>query len=305
MHCEEREKKTLEARIEKFIQKGEAKYGENTYDYSQVWGEYKNNRTPVHIKCNRCNNKPFPVYPFAHTSQGDNQKGTCPACYVPKETVQETRWDPNLPQRIREFKERIKEKYGKGYSYPNLDQEYKNEESHITVICHNCKSEPYQRKARSLKSKSRKGGCKTCNKKTMAEIIAKKNRERLLRNHQTKDIPREYGCIYKIINKKNYKFYIGYTTMSAKKRFKAHLDEAVKASRGNKKAKSYLHSAMNYHGHESFSVEIIKEFKNVAPTKLGDIEMRYIAKMGPQYNISPGGELGHYKTNINRGGNVK
>jgi len=90
--------------------------------------------------------------------------------------------------------------------------------------------------------------------------------------------------------------------MSAEKRFKAHRDEAIKESKGNKKAKSYLHSAMNYHGHENFTVEILKEFKNIAPTTLGNIEMQYIARMDPHYNISPGGELGHYKTDIKKAG---
>jgi len=302
MAYEKREKRTLPLRIAKFIRQGKAKHGKNTYDYSLVSEKYINNRTPVHIKCNRCDNKPFLVYPFAHTSKGDNQKGTCTECYVPKETVQETRWDPNLTQRISEFKERVEEKYGKVYSYPYLENEYKNEESKITVVCHNCNSDPYQRKARSLKSKSRKGGCEICNKQTMAETIAEKNRIRLLRNQQTKDIPREYGYIYKISNMKNNKFYIGYTTMGVEKRFKAHRDEAIKLAKGNKKAKSYLHSSMNYHGLEYFVVEVLEEFTNITPIQLGVLEKEYIARMKPHYNVSPGGELGHYKTDIKKAG---
>jgi len=64
MAYEERENKTRLNRIAIFIQKGKAKYGENAYDYSQVFGEYKNNRTPVKIKCNLCNGKPFPGHPI-------------------------------------------------------------------------------------------------------------------------------------------------------------------------------------------------------------------------------------------------
>ena len=296
---EQREAKSLKKRKEKFADLGRIKYGDQ-YDYSMALTEYTNNKTPVHLICNKCEGEPFLVIPFAHTYHGDNQKGTCPECYVPKETVQETRWDPNLPKRIKEFKVIVNKKYGDTYTYPFLEEEYKNEESIITVKCGTCDTAPYTIKARSLKSKSRKGGCKICTKEAMAKTIAEKNTKRLMRNHQTKNMPREYGCIYIITNKKNKKFYIGYTTMSADKRFKAHRDEAIKASRGNIKAKSYLHSAMNYHGHENFTVEILEEFKNVSPIELGNIEMQYIAKMNPQYNVSPGGELGHYKTDLKK-----
>jgi hypothetical protein len=301
MNCKTREEKTLQARIERFITLGKEKHGEDAYDYSLAQTQYIRNRTPVELICKRCvGSKPFWVYPFAHTDKGDNEKGTCTNCYVPKQTISDTRWKPNLMQRISEFKETVEKKYGKNYSYPHLEEEYKNEESEITVKCTTCDAKPCKLLARSLKSRSRKGGCKNCTKIEMAKTIAEKNSARLLRNHQTKDMPRPYGCIYKISNLKNSKFYIGYTTMSAKKRFKAHIDEAIKASKGNKKAKSYLHSAMNYHGHENFTVEILEAFKNIAPTTLGTIEMQYIAKMKPHYNVSPGGELGHYKTDFHK-----
>ena len=295
MNLSAREKKTLPKRIATFIRKGKEKYGEDAYDYSLVPEQYINNRIPVLIKCNQCKNKPFPVYPFAHTSKGDNQKGTCSHCYVPKQTVQETRWDPNRQERIKEFMEQVNAKFPEGYTYPYLENEYINENSDITVVCHICNSKPYTRKARSLKSKSRWGGCKTCNKAAMAEKIAKKNKERQKRNLQTQDEPREQGCIYQITNTKNGKFYIGYTTMGAKKRFKTHLDESVKLARGNKKAKSYLHNAMNYHGHEHFTVNVIAYYRNITPRELARIEKRLIAHRKPHYNVSPGGEIGHYK----------
>jgi Zn finger protein HypA/HybF involved in hydrogenase expression len=299
MQLTQREKKTLTVRIEKFIRLGQEKHGEDTYDYTLVPNEYKNNRTPVHIKCTKCDNPPFKVYPFAHTDKGDNQKGTCPHCYVPKQTVQETRWDPNLPERVKEFTKQVEKKYPKGmYSYPFLREEYKNEESKITVVCNHCDSKPYKRKARSLKSKSRKGGCPVCTKEERAKVISEKNRNRQLRNHETQHVKRPQGWIYKITNAIDAKFYIGYTVMGIEKRLKAHKDEAIKASRGNSKAKSYLHSAMNYHGLENFSVETVAKFQNVSPAMLSKIEIQYIAKMNPQYNVSPGGELGHYKVDL-------
>ena len=296
MDYKERETKSLRRRIMLFITKGKSKHGEDTYDYSLVHEQYINNRTPVEIKCTRCNSDFFKVYPFAHTDKKDNQKGTCTKCYVPKKTISDTRWDPNLPKRIKDFKQSVEDKYGKhSYTYPSLEKEYINEDSYITVICNKCNCKPYKRKARSLKSTSRKGGCVICNKKEMAKIIADKNSKRLLRNHETRDIPREYGCIYMITNMINKKFYIGYTTMSAQKRFKAHSDEAAKLAKGNKKAKSYLHSAMNYHGIKNFKVTVLNTYANITPLKLGEEEKKYISNMKPQYNVSPGGELGHYR----------
>lgn len=291
MKFEKREKKTLNARIKRFIQLGKEKHGEDRYDYSMAQEEYTNNRTPVHIKCNKCNNEPFLVYPFRHTSKGDNEQGCCSNCYVQKVTVQETRWDPNLPERIKDFRNKMEKRHKGNYSYPYLEIEYKNEKSVITVICNKCKGKPYTRLARSLKIKNRYAGCEECNKEKMAETIRKKNRKRQLRNYQVKNEPVEYGCIYKITNTKNGKFYIGYTTMTAEKRLKSHIDETRRMQRQYKGKKSYLHNAMDRYGVEHFKVETLEEFNNVSPIFLGKMEMEYIAKEKPHYNLTAGGEL--------------
>ncbi len=295
MDCKKRDNKTLNRRFKNFVQQGEKKYGKGRYDYSQAEKEYKNNRTPVHLICNHCEYPPFKVYPFAHTSPGDNEKGTCPNCYVPKQGVQETRWNPNLKDRINEFKDRMFKRHGYKYSYPYLEKEYKVESSVITVVCNKCETDPYKRVASSLKSKDRYAGCPVCNKEEMAETIRKKNKKRQLRNHQTKDEPRDYGCIYKIMNTNNNKFYIGYTNMTAKKRFKSHIDETRRMRKGKKGRSSYLHNAMNHHGFESFEIEILEEHTDVTPHFLAKVEMEYIAQFKPQYNVSPGGEIGRSK----------
>lgn len=139
MKYEKREQKTLQSRIERFIELGKEKHGENRYDYSLAREEYINNHTPVPLicidcVCVDCKDKPFLVYPFAHTDKGDNKKGTCKYCYVSKLNVQETRWNPNLKDRINEFRERMYKRHGIKYSYPHLDKEYKNESSVITVV---------------------------------------------------------------------------------------------------------------------------------------------------------------------------
>lgn len=295
MDYKKRDQKSLMKRIEKFVQLGKKKYGENRYDYSIATKEYKNNRTTVHLICNKCKGDPFPVIPFMHTFHGDNDKGTCPNCYVPKQTVQETRWDPNLPERREEFISMVNKKYKGSLHLPYVENEYKEESSRITVICKKCKSNPFTRLARSLKAKDRKGGCKVCNKKETQEKTNETIRNRQLRNHTTKDEPRDYGCIYEITNAKNNKIYIGYTNMTAQKRFKAHMDETRRMGKGKKGRSSYLHNAMNHHGFECFKIEIIEEHSNITPHFLATLEMEYIAKLKPHYNVSPGGEIGRSK----------
>jgi hypothetical protein len=161
------------------------------------------------------------------------------------------------------------------------------------VVCTKC-HDIFQYQANSLQDKTRKGGCKVCNAALMAETIAKKNKARQERNHQTSHLPKAYGCIYKITHNKDGKFYIGYTTMTAEKRLKSHCDETRRLEKGFQKAKSYLHNAMSKHGCENFTVKVLIEFTNVAPLKLGELEKYYIKTLEPHYNVSPGGELSNY-----------
>ena len=120
MAYEKRDSKTLQARIEKFIQQGKDKHGKNAYDYSIARRDYINNRTPVRIKCKKCKgSKPFLVYPFAHTDKGDNQKGTCENCYVPKQTISDTRWKKTFPKESVNLKKKLKKSMGKNIVIQN------------------------------------------------------------------------------------------------------------------------------------------------------------------------------------------
>ena len=65
--------------------------------------------------------------------------------------------------------------------------------------------------------------------------------------------------------------------------------------RGNKGKSSYLHNAMSKHGVNTFQTEILEEFTDVTPLFLASLEMEYIAKLKPHYNVSPGGEIGRTK----------
>ncbi len=82
--------------------------------------------------------------------------------------------------------------------------------------------------------------------------------------------------------------------MGVKRRFKAHCDEAKRLEQGYKKAKSYLHNAMNHYGFENFSIQVLQEFTNISPMALGKHERDYITTNNPHYNVSPGGELAYY-----------
>lgn len=219
MDYKKRDQKTLPKRIEAFVKKGKLKHGENTYDYSLTKKAYKNNRTPVPLICNnkQCKGeKPFYVIPSRHTEKGDNKRGSCPNCYVPKLNIQETRWNPNRLKRATELRDELMRRHNNKYSYPYIEKEFKNESSKITMICTNCEAVDI-RVVAALKKKNRYNGCSECNKEKKAETIKQKNRERGKRNKQSAHLPKPYGCIYKITNNKNGKFYIGYTTMSAKK----------------------------------------------------------------------------------------
>ena len=87
------------------------------------------------------------------------------------------------------------------------------------------------------------------------------------------------GFIYKITNNLNEKFYIGQTTKTIEERWKRHKWDLNKP---NKKSRFY--NALTKYGIENFRVEMIEE-----TTDLDIREKFWIAKLEPQYNITPGG----------------
>jgi hypothetical protein len=88
--------------------------------------------------------------------------------------------------------------------------------------------------------------------------------------------------------------------MTAEKRFKAHTDETRRMQKGKKGRSSYLHNAMDYHGFESFTIEVLEEHTKVSPHFLAELEMKYIAMLKPHYNLSPGGEIGRSKIHLKK-----
>ncbi|GIT99714.1 hypothetical protein TSL6_02210 [Sulfurovum sp. TSL6] len=293
MNHENRERKTLKKRFVHFKEIAIKKHGEGRYDYTFTEVDYKRTRDKVRITCNVCNDT-FMTFPQSHTSSSARRNGGCKKCYTCSEKIRKLiskRWEKNRLMRINEFLGRMEQRHKGLYQYPLIHQEFKNEHSKITVLCTKCKN-TFNRNCKSLKDIDRYAGCEECNAESMIKTIAEKNSARQLRNHAIKDVEHPYGFIYRITNKKNGKFYIGYTNMTAERRFKAHKDESRRLARGHRKCISYLHNAMNYHGIESFVLDVLESFKKITPRELGEIEKEYIAEMNPDYNLSAGGELG-------------
>lgn len=94
-----------------------------------------------------------------------------------------------------------------------------------------------------------------------------------------------WGCIYKLTNKNNGKYYFG-KTVNFKKRMKAHKWYA-------KKGKTYLARAINKHGWDNFQKEILID--DVPEEDLDNLEQSYIEIYDSidhtkGYNLTRGGE---------------
>lgn len=292
----ERSEKSLATRFKHFKKLAVEKHGVGRYDYTLTQKDYVNTRSYVRIRCNQCK-EVFKTLPQAHTSKKKTLHGACPNCHVPSVNIKElmhVRWNNNKVERIKDFQKKMFKRHKGKYSYPKLEEEYENENSKITVHCRVCEHQ-FKQLARCLKNENRYGGCPVCNEKKFKQVIVEKNRKRQSRNYKTKNLIQPYGFIYKIINRLNGKFYIGYTNMTVEKRLKAHFDETARLSRGFTKCKSYLHNAMQKYGKDAFAIEVLEAYENVSALYLAEIEKKYIAKLDPHYNVSKGGEIGQLK----------
>jgi len=88
--------------------------------------------------------------------------------------------------------------------------------------------------------------------------------------------------IYKITNKINNHFYIGYTKLSLQKRFNLHIK--------SKTTKMPIVSAIKKYGAENFNIELLYEFNN--KKNAVECEIRLIEELNPNYNIHSGGTGG-------------
>lgn len=118
----------------------------NDYDYSKV--DYVNKATKVEIICNKCGTI-FWQTPKAHLrGQG------CPKCGA----EYARNWSKGNYQA---FIEKANKLYGDKYSFPNIENEYENNKSKITVKCNHCGYEFTKRPNDFLNSEVFMG-CKKC-----------------------------------------------------------------------------------------------------------------------------------------------
>lgn len=137
-----------------FIEKAKAVHGDK-YDYSKV--EYVNKDTKVCIIC--------PIHgefwqrPHNHVSG----KQGCPHCG--KKYAREWRKNDYKP-----FVKSFTEKYGNGFSFPHIEEEYENNKSRITVRCNRCGYE-FVRTPNYLLNDKYDKVCKNCGSKLSYEEL--------------------------------------------------------------------------------------------------------------------------------------
>lgn len=96
--------------------------------------------------------------------------------------------------------------------------------------------------------------------------------------------------LYRIVNKKSDKVYIGITKVGLSRRFSQHKYSAKSGK------KSKLYDAIRAHGPDSFSIELLETFDTQQEACNSEIEL--IAKFDNLYNLAAGGEGGFNITNV-------
>lgn len=91
------------------------------------------------------------------------------------------------------------------------------------------------------------------------------------------------SIVYKATNALNLDFYIGLTCQYLCQRRSKHRALAL-----NKNSPTHFHRAIRKYGWESFSFEVVAEFKNYDDAKAEEI--RLIAELRPAYNMTKGGD---------------
>ena len=157
---------------EEFVKRAKLVHG-NKYDYSLV--EYKNNRTKVKIKCNKCGNI-FEQIPSNHIHKTSKQG--CPFCYGNVKTTTE------------EFIQKSKQIWGENvYDYSEVN--YVNNRIKVKLKCIKHNNIFFQ----SPKKHYIGQGCKFCEQKSKGEDIIDKllteNNILFIREYRFKD------CKYK------------------------------------------------------------------------------------------------------------
>ena len=101
--------------------------------------------------------------------------------------------------------------------------------------------------------------------------------------------------IYRIVNTKNDKSYIG-SSKNIIRRWYIHKS----ALKNNRHHSIYLQRSWNKHGEQSFKFEILKQLDNPSEDQLFKEELKHITELLPQYNIGDVGGGDNLTNNPNR-----
>lgn len=108
-------------------------------------------------------------------------------------------------------------------------------------------------------------------------------------------IMRIISGIYKIVNTKNGKFYVG-SSKNIIRRFGIHRS----ALRNKRHHSPYLQRSWNKHGEKTFKFEILHEMVNPTEQELFDAELKYITDILPHYNVGGVGGGDNLTNNPNK-----
>ncbi len=97
----------------------------------------------------------------------------------------------------------------------------------------------------------------------------------------------DYGCIYKISNKENSKFFIGSSINYISEKDKPNIQDIKAFNKSHYTGNNSFYNDVKHYGIENFEVKILSEFRDVNITSkcLNLLLKSYIVRKKPQYNM--------------------
>ena len=87
------------------------------------------------------------------------------------------------------------------------------------------------------------------------------------------------AIIYRLTNTVNQKTYIGLTTQTLERRWRAHVNSATRGS------SCHLHNAIRKYGPDAFTHDVLEE---TTTDLMNEREIHWIAECSPEYNMTAG-----------------
>lgn len=147
-----------------FQEKLNLKYGEGRYS---IIGEYKNNKTKVLVRCNKCG--------YEWSPRPDNMLHCVHGC--PKCAVKHSHDAAKMT--TEEFIERAKELYGDRYSYEKTDSMNRDKKGRVCITCNICGKDFWENPNLFLSDRRMRSNCPNC-----VKMITEANKERERIRHE-------------------------------------------------------------------------------------------------------------------------